>query len=84
MRLSTTPVLLLAIFAVQATAQPEPCECTSPTGCPGLCDQVNGSPYCKNDCGWPGDWPCSVCAGQGSGNKNCFFDNNDECHLWTI
>ncbi|EKM60665.1 uncharacterized protein PHACADRAFT_246727 [Phanerochaete carnosa HHB-10118-sp] len=81
MQLSALALGLFVLFATQGAAQSGGCNCTSPTGCPGLCSQIDGSSYCSNDCGYPGNVPCAVCAGE---SGNCYFDTNGVCQLFTI
>ncbi|EKM48956.1 uncharacterized protein PHACADRAFT_265957 [Phanerochaete carnosa HHB-10118-sp] len=86
MQLSALVLGLFVLFATQGAAQSGGCNCTSPTGCPGLCSQIDGSSYCNNDCGYPGEVPCAACAGLPAPgqNSNCYFDSTGVCHLWTF
>ncbi|GJE98009.1 hypothetical protein PsYK624_142310 [Phanerochaete sordida] len=80
MRFTTAALLAVAAFVAQSAAQEG--ECTSPTGCPGLCVHFDsGISYCANDFGHPGDVPCPACDGF---DGNCFFDNTGTCQQWTF
>ncbi|EKM48190.1 uncharacterized protein PHACADRAFT_214915 [Phanerochaete carnosa HHB-10118-sp] len=79
MRLTTVLGVVVAVFVAHAAAQSCP-GCESPTGCPGLCFQSGGQPFCKGYCGSTGMSPCGACAGQGD-EGNCYYDDSGECFL---
>ncbi|EPQ53378.1 hypothetical protein GLOTRDRAFT_117324 [Gloeophyllum trabeum ATCC 11539] len=78
------PALLLAALS-PALANPfvtrqDTCECQSPTGCPGYCQDTEGiGAACFNNCGNGIAIACGACQGK---TGACFVDaTGDECWL---